>query len=504
VVVAGKPARDADHLVLLCTPRAGACPTTTSTTAPSTTVTTTSSTSTTIEPPLDATVLVTGNRIAAFPTLDPSLMETPATLVGLTAGDSLVAIDRRPQNGLLYGLGFNSGTGTVQLYALHPATGVAVPVGTTGTFVLADGTTPVSIGAGPATPFAIDFNPVTDRLRVVNGAGQNFRMNPNTGAFIDGNVITPGLNMDGDINGAAAAVQGAAYTNSAANAAVTTLYTLDQATDALLIQNPPNNGTQTTPQGLSSAVEAVFGFDIAPDVTVPASNAVATGSGSAVVRISGQAIQVLAAIDLTTGAVSGALPIGSGGIVGLALQKPAGRPMIALSATGDQLVRFSSAAPGTTTTVSVTGIVAGEALVGIDFRPQTGQLFALGVNDVANTGTTYLLDPQTGAATSVGTANQVAFVDGSAVAIDLPGTSAGWGFDFNPAVDRIRVVTGTGLNFRLNPSTAPRWTAIRASPASIPMAASTVPPRVWRAQPTRTARAASSSAASRPCTRSRR
>src|SRR4029453_11007746 len=210
----------------------------------STTVTTTSSTSTTIEPPLDATVLVTGNRIAAFPTLDPSLMETPATLVGLTAGDSLVAIDRRPQNGLLYGLGFNSGTGTVQLYALHPATGVAVPVGTTGTFVLADGTTPVSIGRGPAPPFAAAFNPVTDRLRVVNGAGQNFRMNPNTGAFIDGNVITPGLNMDGDINGGAAAVQGAAYTNSAANAAVTTLYTLDQATDALLIQNPPNNGTQ--------------------------------------------------------------------------------------------------------------------------------------------------------------------------------------------------------------------------------------------------------------------
>src|SRR5205085_8243206 len=37
--------------------------------------------------------------------------------------------------------------------------------------------------------------------------------------------------------------------------------------------------------------------------------------------------------------------------------------------------------------------------------------------------------------------------------IDLPAASAGYGFDFNPTVDRIRVTTGTGLNFRINPST---------------------------------------------------
>jgi hypothetical protein len=29
----------------------------------------------------------------------------------------------------------------------------------------------------------------------------------------------------------------------------------------------------------------------------------------------------------------------------------------------------------------------------------------------------------------------------------------GYGFNFNPTVDRIRVVTGSGLNFRLNPDT---------------------------------------------------
>jgi len=197
----------------------------------------------------------------------------------------------------------------------------------------------------------------------------------------------------------------------------------------------------------------VLGFDIAPGVNVAASNTVATGSGSAVLRLAGQTDEVFAGIDLATGAVSGALPIGSGGIVDMALQRPAGRPMVALSAAGTQLIRFTSAALGTTTTVSVTGVVAGEVLVGIDFRPQTGQLFALGVNDAANTGTTYRLDPQTGAALVIGTPSQIAFVDASAAAVDLPGASVGWGFDFNPAVDRMRVVTGTGLNFRLNPNT---------------------------------------------------
>ncbi len=106
-------------------------------------------------------------------------------ITGLTAGDTLVGIDFRPINGYLYGLGFNSGAGTVRLYNVSWRTGVATPIGPSGTFVAADGTTPVPI---TGTSFGFDFNPAADRVRIVNDAGQNFRMNPNTGAFVDGDL----------------------------------------------------------------------------------------------------------------------------------------------------------------------------------------------------------------------------------------------------------------------------------------------------------------------------
>src|SRR3954454_5495939 len=48
------------------------------------------------------------------------------------------------------------------------------------------------------------------------------------------------------------------------------------------------------------------------------------------------------------------------------------------------LMRFNSAAPGTIDSVQlVTGLQAGERMVGIDFRPRTGQLFGVGLQSGA-------------------------------------------------------------------------------------------------------------------------
>jgi hypothetical protein len=395
-------------------------------------------------PAFNAHALVGGNGIAAFATAFPQGIEAPLALAGVTAGDTIVSIDRRPQNGFLYGLGFNATAGTVQLYSISGTTGFATPIGATGSFVAADGVTPAPVGAGAGTAFGLDFNPTVDRVRVVNGAGQNFRMNPNNGAFVDGNTMVANVNMDGSINGATNAVQETAYANSVPNVTVTTQYTLDAGTDAVCIQNPPNAGTQGQCQALSAAVDSVLGFDIAPNAT--------TAAALAVVKLAGQGDEVLANVDLTNGALTNLGSIGSGGITGLALQRPASTPFIALSADGLVLWRFTRAAPEVNTSVSITGVAPGETLVGIDFRPQTGQLFALGVADVADAATLYLLDPQTGAATPVGATGQIAFADGAGAVVDLPPASAGYGFDFNPTVDRVRVTTDTGLNFRVNPN----------------------------------------------------
>jgi hypothetical protein len=85
---------------------------------------------------------------------------------------------------------------------------------------------------------------------------------------------------------------------------------------------------------------------------------------------------------------------------------------------------------------NITGLQAGEMILGIDYRPATGQLYGLG-----STSRIYVID-MNGVATAVGTAAFTPALSGNVA-----------GFDFNPTVDRIRVVTSTGQNLRLNPET---------------------------------------------------
>lgn len=113
----------------------------------------------------------------------------------------------------------------------------------------------------------------------------------------------------------------------------------------------------------------------------------------------------------------------------------------AVALTDDnRLFRFDTASPGNVRgNVSVSGLAAGESLIGIDFRPAVqGQLFGLG-----SFGQSYRIDAATGRATAVGAPL-------SPDAAPLKGEK--YGFDFNPTVDRVRVVSDLGENLRLNPN----------------------------------------------------
>lgn len=125
-------------------------------------------------------------------------------------------------------------------------------------------------------------------------------------------------------------------------------------------------------------------------------------------------------------------------VAGCASPPPAPRAETVFAATADgRLVSFNAGVPGTLLSdVPLTGIAAGERVLGIDFRVSRGQLFALG-----SSGRLYRVNHATGAATPVG----------APFAVQLTGTA--FGFDFNPTVDRIRVVSDSGLNLRLHPDT---------------------------------------------------
>jgi Ca2+-binding RTX toxin-like protein len=397
--------------------------------------------------------VLSNNALIPFDTTNPDRPNAAIPVVGLGVGETLVGIDFRPQNGKLYGLTSN-GAGAVRLYTISPQTGTAT--------ALTAAPVQFDDGAGNAVPiagtsFGIDFNPTVDRLRVVTDGGQNFRINPNTGTLIDGNMTTPGVNPDSAINGGTTTVDATAYTNNAPNVTATTQYTLDPISDTLFIQNPPNSGTQTaglpvTLNGRPLDFTTADGFDIPFGVNVAVSNTPAAGQALAALTVNG--VAGLYAIELSTGAATLAGSIGTGAVPvqGFAVQSDlGGTPIIGLTAP-NTLLRFNSNSPSTVATVALTGVPAGETVVGIDFRPATGQLFGLGVNAAADTASVLNIDPQTGTVTVVGgMSGQVALVDAGGNPVDLP--DAGYGLDFNPTVDRLRVVTSTGLNFRVNPVT---------------------------------------------------
>ena len=128
----------------------------------------------------------------------------------------------------------------------------------------------------------------------------------------------------------------------------------------------------------------------------------------------------------------------AGAAAAAALCSPA--PAVAAEAfygvTADnRLVSFHSDSPGRIQrSVPVSGLQPGESLLGLDVRPATGQLYALGSSNRL-----YLVSPLSGLARPTG----------DPFSPPLAGTR--FGFDFNPVADRIRVVSDGRQNLRLNP-----------------------------------------------------
>jgi len=145
-------------------------------------------------------------------------------------------------------------------------------------------------------------------------------------------------------------------------------------------------------------------------------------------------ISGLITINLTTGVAAPVGTMAGGTYRGLTVLAR-GVPMVALR--GNELIRFHSATPGTILgTATISGLAFGEQLVGIDVRPADGQLYG-----VSTASRLYLLNAITGAATPIG----------PAFSTPLSGTR--FGVDFNPTVDRLRIVSDAEQNFRVNPNT---------------------------------------------------
>lgn len=175
------------------------------------------------------------NQIIEFVAGRPEHILARRSLSGIQDGERIVGMDFRPSNGRLYAVG-NAG----QLYIVDLSTGIAEPVGSGQFRTLATG------------DLGIDFNPTVDRLRLVNGKGANLRIHPDTGAVVDADAQSEGVQMDGqpayargDANaGRTPRLAAAAYTNSQAGVTTTTNYAIDAANGTLVTQGS-GEGTAT-------------------------------------------------------------------------------------------------------------------------------------------------------------------------------------------------------------------------------------------------------------------
>lgn len=344
-------------------------------------------------PNVNFTALSNDNKLVFYNAQNLNSPSGMVEITGVQSGELITTIDYRPVTGQLYGLG-----STGRLYFIHETSGIATALNE----MPLD---PMVSGANAS----LDFNPTVDRIRLVTESGQNLRLHPELGTVVA---------TDGNINGGNMPRIGAvAYTNSVAGAASTQLFDIDFEEDKLYIQSPPNDGGLELVGDLMVDFEGIGDFDINAD------------NSAALAVTSNEDESRLYTIDLITGKAAWVGTFGQS-IVSLAFKT---NP-VAYAATADnKLLRFNPT-NGMTNEVAITGLAADEMIVGLDFRPAKGILYAI-------TNQSNLM--------SINTANGTATQIGDALTPALYGDS--FGFDFNPTVDRIRLVSNTGQNLRLHP-----------------------------------------------------
>lgn len=124
-----------------------------------------------------------------------------------------------------------------------------------------------------------------------------------------------------------------------------------------------------------------------------------------------------------------------------------------------RLVRFRDDNPSNVRgAVAVSGLAGDTSLVGIDYRVQNNRLYGVG-----NKGGIYTLDAYSGKAAKV-----------SQLTVPLSGSA--FGVDFNPAANRLRVISDNGQNLRHNLDDAMGMPAANTTAQDTDLTTPTTPP----------------------------
>ncbi|MBP9883652.1 MAG: DUF4394 domain-containing protein [Chitinophagales bacterium] len=382
---------------------------------------------------------LSGNHLISFDATTPTILLSTVPITGITSGQAIEGMDFRPLTGQLYAFGYNKMTMNYQLYTINLLTGTATAVNSPGILNLGLAAEDKKLQIG------FDFNPTVDRIRVVSTKDFNYRLNPN-----DGSISFTDLKLNYAIGDVAAgtnpSIATVGYTNSYAGATSTTLYDVDYRMSTLSTQNPPNNGTLITVGSLG--IEISKG-DPTLDMDVYFDPSTLTNKAYLSANVKMDKKDMLYSLNLATGLVTalgyigGGIPVSDLAVfIDRTLTPVTGNLIFAIT-TNNNLISFDSDKPSyVRTQVAVTGITTGQSIVGADFRPATGELFALGYNNTTGESQLYKVNTSSGVTTIVNTTPTILSLGGTMV-----------GLDFNPTVDKIRVVSANNMNYRLDPLT---------------------------------------------------
>jgi hypothetical protein len=224
-----------------------------------------------------------GQFLISFDSAAPTVL---LSAVPVGTSDTILGIDYRPATGQLYALTSSAGFYQLGTLALN------------GTYT----GLPVSTQAVTGFSHGFDFNPMIDRIRVVNDVNKNYVFNPITGAL---QLAATDLFFPvGDANaGADPNVAGSAYNNNFVGTPATQLYGIDTGLNILVTQ-ANNAGTLGTVGPLGVDISALAGFDIA-----------GTSRAYAIMTPAASSQSVFYTVNLATGAAAAVGVVGGGDLI---------------------------------------------------------------------------------------------------------------------------------------------------------------------------------------------
>lgn len=241
-------------------------------------------------------------HLISFDSATPGTLTGDLALTGFPTGAVPAALDFRPETQALIILARGPVSGSCQLYGVNVSSGAVTAQGAS--------------FACPADFSDIDFNPVSDRLRVLS-TSENFKVDPANGSK------EPNADADfalGDPNvGETPMLGGSAYDRNTSSATATTLFAIEAGNNVLVrvgsvngSPDSPDTGELTTIDDLSLGLAALdVEADTAFDISGASPNTAYLFSFTpAQAGVNGN----LYTVNLTTAATNHVAAVGAGGV----------------------------------------------------------------------------------------------------------------------------------------------------------------------------------------------